>query len=516
MPALEREEFFEVLPPARVRGPAVDGRPAVQANPYVAGLVSHWSDEGWDSLPELLSTMPHPRGPDGFPQPRALIVDQLEEVFTDYPDRWRERPDVFRQLAAALDADPLLRVILAIREDYLAQLEPFRSLLPGRLEDRIRLELLDPDAAREAVVGPLRATNRRFAPSVAEQLVSELRETAMTDASGHHRAYEGQYVEPVQLQLVCSALWRDLPPYVTEITDDHVRRFGDVDQVLTEFYEHAVAEAAAAARMSEPALRQSFSDTFITSMHTRGTAYETGRSVGSMPLAAIEVLERRRVIRAEWRANARWYELTHDRLIEPIERSNQSAAIRSATNLATAVRGTVGALAGVLLAAVPATALANDLQTDGFFTPARGAAYRALLSAIVLAAAAVGWALATNRSSWPRRAARAFVVGGVAGGATYLLGRALRDELSLLGPPTRIAQYALLGAVVGAAGLVAPGGLRPAVVATVAGGLAYLLVESLLLITVVATVLIYVPIVAGAWLPELERARRRPLPHLRR
>jgi hypothetical protein len=39
--------------------------------------------------------------------------------------------------------------------------------------------------------------------------------------------------------------------------------------------------------------------------------------------AAVDVLENVHLVRGEWRAGARWYELTHDRLIEPIRESNR-------------------------------------------------------------------------------------------------------------------------------------------------------------------------------------------------
>ena len=39
--------------------------------------------------------------------------------------------------------------------------------------------------------------------------------------------------------------------------------------------------------------------------------------------AALDELERRHLIHAEWRSGTRWYELTHDRLIDPIRSSNE-------------------------------------------------------------------------------------------------------------------------------------------------------------------------------------------------
>ena len=43
-----------------------------------------------------------------------------------------------------------------------------------------------------------------------------------------------------------------------------------------------------------------------------------------MSNTVIEILEDMHLIRPEWRSGARWYELTHDRLIKPIKDSNKA------------------------------------------------------------------------------------------------------------------------------------------------------------------------------------------------
>ena len=58
----------------------------------------------------------------------------------------------------------------------------------------------------------------------------------------------GEYVEPVQLQVVCERLWEKLPPEITEITKNYV---GDVDNALADFYVKAICEAAAKTGITE-------------------------------------------------------------------------------------------------------------------------------------------------------------------------------------------------------------------------------------------------------------------------
>ena len=133
--------------------------------------------------------------------------------------------------------------------------------------------------------------------------------------------------------MTCAALWDRLPAGRTTITEDDVRSFGDVDHALRTLYDDAMRVAATEAGIEEKRLRDDFAKAFLTVMGTRGTAYRSDEGVGGMPWPAINVLESRHVIRAEWRARAHWYELTHDRFIGPIVRSNRRFVLREMTGL---------------------------------------------------------------------------------------------------------------------------------------------------------------------------------------
>src|SRR5689334_16533794 len=51
---------------------------------------------------------------------RVVIFAQFEEIFTVYLDRWRDRERFFEQVSEAVLEDPVLRVVFAMREDYIA------------------------------------------------------------------------------------------------------------------------------------------------------------------------------------------------------------------------------------------------------------------------------------------------------------------------------------------------------------------------------------------------------------
>jgi len=316
LPTLE-ERGADVLPPARV---LAGDPPEDVPNVYVHALLTYLATgaRGPTALADFLAGLPR-RGDGAL---RVLVVDQFEELFTAFPRRWRDRSAFVDQLRDALEADPLLRVVLAIREDHLAQLDPLATHFPGGLRNRFRLERLDRDGALAAVENPLAQTTRRFQDGVAEALVDELLKLRVVAGGGRSVEVEGEYVEPVQLQVVCRDLWEELPPDADEITAEHLRAFADVDEVLARFYREAVAAAVATRRVRERRLRRWIGDELITPGGTRGAVYGTEAGVGDMPPEVISALVEKRLVRAEWRAGASWYELTHDRLIEPIRRSN--------------------------------------------------------------------------------------------------------------------------------------------------------------------------------------------------
>ena len=220
---------------------------------------------------------------------------------------------------------------------------------------RFRLERLGPEAALHATKGPLEATGRSFAPCVAEDLVSDLRELHVDTGRGGMVEVKGEFVEPVHLQVVCHNIWAALPPDVRVIDDEHKKRFGDVDEVLSRFYSEAIVAAAAAGGMKEAELRRRFETAFITPVGTRDSQFYGPTETARIPNAAIGELEGRHLLRGEEKGLARRLELTHDRLIDPIRKSNERyrAAARGRRRRQLFAAGVaIAAVAGAIVAGV--------------------------------------------------------------------------------------------------------------------------------------------------------------------
>ena len=363
IPKLRDEERFQVLPVGRVSGelPAgvaqvdniyafnlmtsldqSDASPArlvqVTLSDFLARLARETAvnDEGqrvarWVYKPELAAEQAAADAQAAGGPRFALVIDQFEEIITAHPGRWREREAFFRQLNQALLDDPNLWVVLALREDYVAALDPYAELTFNRLRARFYMERMQVSNGLEAVRRPAELGRRPFAPGVAEQLVDELRQVRVP---GRDDTIPGQYVEPVQLQVVCYQLWERLAEIVgmpdeTPISFADLAEAGDVNQALEQFYAETLAAVLAdnevhKAGVSERGLRTWFDKELITETGTRGLVRQGTDETGGMPNDVVRALQSRFLVRGEARGGDVWIELVHDRFVEPIRQSNRT------------------------------------------------------------------------------------------------------------------------------------------------------------------------------------------------
>ena len=363
LPSL-RAKGFEVLPVVRPGIPMPDGvSPSEVTNIFAFNTLREWTN---DANPRSLLTKSvsdflaedyarrvsqTPENEAGRPA-RIIVLDQFEEIFTRYVERWKDRESFFLQLAEALDPDPevweetvkrlrltgpgsepdrTLRVLFVLREDYLASLHSYADLLPIRPAARVRIERLRKDAACEAVERPAQLVNKPFLKDealkldVAVELVEKLLENRVEVTNGEVASIEGEFVEPVQLQIVCKKLLESLPPGKNQIDSDDVEKLGDLNEPLASFYDKAVQDAANKSGEKESALRDWFESSLITPAGTRGTVFRDGttQKAAGIAIKAVELLDKAHLVRGEMRSGALWYELTHDKFIEPILLANK-------------------------------------------------------------------------------------------------------------------------------------------------------------------------------------------------
>lgn len=324
VPELERIGF-EVMPVARVGGllpPDVDATRL--RNVFTYSVLLHWAgaDDDLGALAQhTLSSFLAPRMKSGGRRPLAIVLDQLGDMFSAYPTQWEQREAFLREVADLLPGDRPgssngerpIRVLLAIRDEQLANLERHASLLPDVLRVRYAIEGLRVPEAMEAISGPAPAL---FTSSDAEQLARDLAQRRVRLANGKQVLISSDRIEPMHIQLAC---------------DERFQRGGragplskpqDPDEALTRFYELAVARAASGWG-AERRIRRWIGDRLVTPEGTRSSQIKGRRSVGGLSFKLADNLVEERIIRAEERAGNTWYEVVHDRLAAPIHASNK-------------------------------------------------------------------------------------------------------------------------------------------------------------------------------------------------
>jgi hypothetical protein len=260
-----------------------------------------------------------------------LIFDQFEEIFTlaqsddfgraraakfieELADLVENRPP--KALEAKFDADDSsaerfdfarsdYRVLIALREDYLAPLEGLKKSMPSISQNRLRLAPMNGTQALAAVLQP------------GGKLVTEEVAAAIVRFVAGGAELANAEVEPSLLSLICREL-NDarIAQGREEISLDLLA--GSHATILSNFYERALAD-------QPPAVRQIIEDDLLTAAGFRENIAEE-RLISRFKAAdaapdTLATLVNRRLLRVEERLDVRRVELTHDVLCSVVKAS---------------------------------------------------------------------------------------------------------------------------------------------------------------------------------------------------
>lgn len=320
---LLEDDEFRVLKVERI-GDDI-GKNLNPANIFVFNTLSHLNLNG--TLPQELekkdlTSFIKRSYPDLVENPFVVIFDQFEEIFTAQRDRWTDREKFFNEIEKLCENFPTSRIVFTMREDYIGYFDFFDNIWNVR-PYYFRLDLLKKNEALSAIKNPTKFKKRKYDKNVPDTIVQELLQSKFRDQEGETRIIEGEYVEPVQLQIVCQKLWDSLEPDEEVITKDHLKEIGGVEKVLEDFYETALHKALDDYSDKEREVRDWIAKKLITPIETRGTVlYDKTEMVG-IPTSIIDSLKESYLIRLEKRAGASWISLSHDRFIDPILESNR-------------------------------------------------------------------------------------------------------------------------------------------------------------------------------------------------
>jgi hypothetical protein len=273
-----------------------------------------------------------------------LIFDQFEELFTlaqsddfgraraarfieELADLVENRPP--KALEARLDEDEAAaerfdfarsdyRVLIALREDYLAPLESLKNAMPSLSQNRLRLAPMTGAQALEAVLQPGR-----------DLVTNEVAGAIVRFVAGGSELANAE-VEPSLLSLICREL-NDvrLEQGRSEISIDLLA--GSHQGILSNFYERSLADQPAA-------VRRIIEDELLTESGFRENVAEETlvrhfEAAGAAP-GVLATLVNRRLLRIEERLDVRRVELTHDVLCGIVKASRDQRHEREAREAA--------------------------------------------------------------------------------------------------------------------------------------------------------------------------------------
>jgi len=144
----------------------------------------------------------------------VLILDQFEEFLTRHAERFEP---LGKELGALVRAEGLdAHVLISLREEFLASLEPLRSSILSLFKSTYRLVPLDDEGVRGAIEEPPRGFGVEMEPELVERLIADLRESVEQLIKSQRT--ERELIEPrnaaversvdlPMLQLVCGRLW---------------------------------------------------------------------------------------------------------------------------------------------------------------------------------------------------------------------------------------------------------------------------------------------------------------------
>ena len=269
-----------------------------------------------------------------------LIFDQFEEIFTlaqsddfgraraarfiaELADLVENRPP--KELEAKFEEDETAaarfdfarsdyRVLIALREDYLASLESLKKTMPSISQNRLRLARMTGGQALVAVLEP------------GKGLVSEEVAGAIVRFVAGGSELANAEVEPSLLSLICREL-NDarIAQGRAEISLDLLA--GSHATILSNFYERSLADQPAA-------VRRIIEDDLLTSSGFRENVAEERlqerfADAGAAP-NTLATLVNRRLLRIEERLDVRRVELTHDVLCAVVKESRDKRQEREA------------------------------------------------------------------------------------------------------------------------------------------------------------------------------------------
>ena len=162
-------------------------------------------------------------------KPIYLIFDQFEEMYILGSDE--ERIQFIQDIKELLEADFPRKVVVVMREEYIARLYDFEKKIPQLFDYRVRVEPMNVTNVEKVIQGSARKFQIRLEPE--EETITSIIDHISHGKSGIHLSY---------LQVYLDRLYREAAngeEYIT-FKPDLVANVGDIGGVLGEFLEQQI------------------------------------------------------------------------------------------------------------------------------------------------------------------------------------------------------------------------------------------------------------------------------------
>jgi len=267
----------------------------------------------------------------------VLVLDQFEEIFTlgqatpaaaeivaelaalienRPPDRVRDALERDPDSAGRFDfAKESCKVVIALREDFLPELESLQRQIPSIASNHLRLTRMNGRQARDVI---LRSGGHLVAEGVADRIIAFVATSRERTAAGEGEGeLEALDIEPALLSIVCRELNNKRRRAGQQlITEDLL--VGAQNEIVADFYRSCLAGL-------DPRVELFIEDQLLTSGGYRDSRpLDDALRVPGVTREAIDTLIGRRLLRIEERFGTQWVELTHDLLTEVIRQQRDT------------------------------------------------------------------------------------------------------------------------------------------------------------------------------------------------
>jgi WD40 repeat protein len=259
-------------------------------------------------------------------RPVYLLFDQLEELFISGDAQ--EQYDFLQNLIQLYQSDVPCKIILSMREEYLAHLYSFEEALPSLFDYRLRVEQMGDERIREVIIQTFEAL-----PLV------KLDEPACADAIVENLKEPRKLIQLPYLQVYLDRLWNSAVEIQQPKSDDEVvvinramiEDVGRINEVLEEYLEEQITRVQTEITdlSNRPGFVHKLLDSFVTADGTRKNVNLTDFPDDKDKLLRVSVLtelEKRRILREDNGI----YEFFHDSLAGVIFKKRSSEQKRLA------------------------------------------------------------------------------------------------------------------------------------------------------------------------------------------